>query len=166
MELAKLYDSFGDKLYHYLVFRLGSREDAEDVLQEVFCRLARYERRLGSVRDMKTYVFRMARNEGHRFLKRRRNRLSDERRGPGGEVEEAMASLVEGVDEGTKILVSRSLAKLPDEQREAVVLKIFDGLTFKEMAGVCGVSMNTAASRYRYGMARLREMLEGENDGF
>lgn len=164
MELAKLYDSFGDKLYHYLVFRLGSREDAEDVLQEVFCRLARYERRLGSVRDMKTYVFRMARNEAHRFLKGRRNRLSDETLNPGGPAE-AMASLIQRVDEGRKMLVSRSLTRLPDEQLEAVVLKIFDGLTFKEMAAVCGVSMNTAASRYRYGMARLREMLEGENDG-
>ena len=46
---------------------------------------------------------------------------------------------------------------LPADQKEAVFLKVVDGLTFKEIGAVCGVSANTAASRYRYGIAKLRE---------
>lgn len=42
MNLEKLYDRYGEKLYHYLVLKLGSCQDAEDTLQEVFYRFGRY----------------------------------------------------------------------------------------------------------------------------
>jgi RNA polymerase sigma-70 factor (ECF subfamily) len=48
---------------------------------------------------------------------------------------------------------------LPDEQRAVVELKLFDGLTFEEIAEVQGVPLNTAASRWRYGIERLRAIL-------
>ena len=49
-----------------------------------------------------------------------------------------------------------ALARLPDEQREAIVLKFWHGLTFEKIAQVQGVSPNTAAGRYRYGVAAIR----------
>ncbi|MCA1596341.1 MAG: hypothetical protein LC772_07955, partial [Chloroflexi bacterium] len=51
-------------------------------------------------------------------------------------------------------------ARLPVEQREVLALKVFQGLTFKEIARATGISINTAASRYRYGIEKLREALE------
>ena len=51
-----------------------------------------------------------------------------------------------------------ALASLPDEQREVVVLKIWGQLTFEEAAAVIGVSPNTAASRYRYALEKLKDI--------
>jgi RNA polymerase sigma-70 factor (ECF subfamily) len=51
---------------------------------------------------------------------------------------------------------------LPVDQREVVVLKVYQNMTFKEIARVTGASQNTAASRYRYALAKLKEILEEE----
>jgi RNA polymerase sigma-70 factor (ECF subfamily) len=59
-------------------------------------------------------------------------------------------------------LLLRAAEGLPPEQKEAVFLKVCDGLTFKEIASACGVSANTAASRYRYGIEKLREAAGGK----
>jgi len=55
--------------------------------------------------------------------------------------------------------LERALAALPREQREVVALKIDGGLTFAQVAEVLGISPNTAASRYRYALGRLRDRL-------
>lgn len=56
------------------------------------------------------------------------------------------------------------LRDLPPEQREVVSLKVDGGLTFAEIAGVLDISANTAASRYRYALERLRAALKGSED--
>ena len=58
---AELYDGCADRLHHYLVARLGSRHDADDVLQETFVRLARTRKRVSGVDNMVAYVFTIAR---------------------------------------------------------------------------------------------------------
>ena len=78
LNLEELYGRHGEDLYRYLVFRLGSAEDAEDVLQECFCRFARYDLRWRLVRDPRAFVFRVARNEANRFLRRRIGRREGE----------------------------------------------------------------------------------------
>ena len=63
----------------------------------------------------------------------------------------------------------RCLAELPVEQREAVVLKIWNQHTFEEIGGLLEISPNTAAGRYRYGLQKIKNQLEGlvyERDGF
>ena len=71
---ARLYDALADRLHHYLVALLGSRTDADDVLQETFARLARHRRNLDEVENLTGYVFRIARNEARRFAERRSRR--------------------------------------------------------------------------------------------
>ena len=61
----------------------------------------------------------------------------------------------------TSLALQSALRKLPDEQREIVVLRIWGELTFEEAAAVIGVSPNTAASRYRYWIAKLKEIWHG-----
>jgi RNA polymerase sigma-70 factor (ECF subfamily) len=63
----------------------------------------------------------------------------------------------------------RRLEELPVEQREVIVLKIWNDLTFEEIGGLLEISPNTAAGRYRYGLQKLKSKLEGvvyERDGF
>jgi RNA polymerase sigma-70 factor, ECF subfamily len=57
----------------------------------------------------------------------------------------------------------RCLARLPAEQREVIVLKLWHGRTFDEVGELLGVSPNTAAGRYRYGLTKLRACLNREN---
>ena len=63
-------------------------------------------------------------------------------------------------EEPSLALLLRNADELPAEQKEVIFLKVFDGLTFKEIGSVCGISANTAASRYRYGLEKLREAVE------
>ncbi|MDB5354676.1 MAG: polymerase sigma factor, sigma-70 family [Phycisphaerales bacterium] len=58
--------------------------------------------------------------------------------------------------------VEASLAKLPPEQREVIVMKIWGGLTFSQIARAAGIGVNTAASRYRYALERLERELSKE----
>jgi RNA polymerase sigma-70 factor (ECF subfamily) len=58
------------------------------------------------------------------------------------------------------LAVEQAMATLPSEQREVVVLHIWGGLTFQEVAGVLAIPANTAASRYRYALSKLRETMK------
>jgi RNA polymerase sigma-70 factor (ECF subfamily) len=161
LNLEELYGSHGERIYRYLLFKLGSAEDAEDALQEAFCRFARYDLRWKLVRDPQAFVFRVARNEANRFLKRKLGRREGERVIAEGAVR-GFAAAFASPEEPSLALLLRRAGDLPADQREAVYLKVFNGLTFKEVGSVCGVSANTAASRYRYGIEKLREALGGK----
>ena len=78
---AELYDLCADRLHHYLVVRLGSRADADDVLQESFVRLVRTRKKLARVESPTAYLFAIARNEAMRFLTRRAQRTPPEQSG-------------------------------------------------------------------------------------
>jgi RNA polymerase sigma-70 factor (ECF subfamily) len=58
------------------------------------------------------------------------------------------------------LVLQKALLQIPDEQCEAIVLRVWGEMTFEEIARVAGVSPNTAASRYRYGLNKLRGLLE------
>jgi RNA polymerase sigma-70 factor (ECF subfamily) len=161
LNLEELYGRHGEDLFRYLVFRLGSVEDAEDVLQEIFCRFARYGLRWNFVRDPQAFVFKVARNEVNRILKRKLGRREGEKMILAGAAGGFTAAFT-APDDQTLVALLRSADDLPAEQKEAVFLKVFDGLTFQEIGSVCGVSSNTAASRYRYGIEKLRESAGGK----
>jgi RNA polymerase sigma-70 factor (ECF subfamily) len=158
----EIYERYGERLYRYLLFKLGSAEDAEDCLQECFCRFARYGLRWRLVRDRQAFIFRVARNEGRRLLRRKQGRREGERMMAEGAAL-GFRTAFAAPEEPSLALLLRRAGELPAEQREVVYLKIFDGLTFKEIGAVCGISVNTAASRYRYGIEKLREALEGRS---
>ena len=162
MDLEGLYERYGESLYRYLVFKLGSAEDAEDALQEAFCRFACYDLRWKAVRNERAFAFRVARNEARRLLRRKLGRRAGERLMAAGGAG-AMTAVFTAPDEPDLALLLRRAGELPAEQRETVHLKVFDGLTFREIASVCGVSANTAASRYRYGIEKLREAVGGRS---
>ena len=158
MNLEELYGRYGENLFRYLVFKLGSAEDAEDVLQEIFCRFARFTMRWALIRNPQAFVFRVARNEVNRFLRRKLSRPEGDAE-PLDRTSSFSASLAIPAD-ATALLIAELADRLPEEQKEVIFMKVFDGLTFKEIGTACGVSANTAASRYRYALARLRTALE------
>ena len=59
-------------------------------------------------------------------------------------------------------MLDQALQGLPLEQREVIYLKVFEGYTLREIAELCGISINTVGSRLRYGLAALRHALRSE----
>ena len=157
---AALYDRLGVRLYRAALTMLASTTEAEDVVHDLFVELARNCHRLAAVADLDGYVFTMLRHAVSRrqrresLARRSLDRLGRERLDAGG----FSASPVELADDA----LAAAVASLPSEQREVVALKIDGGLTFAEIAAVIGISANTAASRYRYALEKLRAALAEE----
>ncbi len=167
--MERLYEKYGEALYRYLLFRLGSAEDAEDVLQQVFCRFARYGLRLRLAANKRAFVFRAAGNEANRFLRDKITRRTEEAlmaaagAGRSGRMG-YLTSAVVAPEEPELAWLLKETDALPAEQKEVIFLKVFEGLTFREIGSACGLSANTAASRYRYGMEKLREALSEKKE--
>ncbi len=83
---AEFYDACADRIHHYLLVRLRSREDAADVLQETFVRLVRTRKRLAVVDNLTAYAFTVARNEAARLVGRRTREAEGRRELAGSEL--------------------------------------------------------------------------------
>jgi RNA polymerase sigma-70 factor (ECF subfamily) len=140
----------------YLQAVLCSRHDAEDVLQAVFIRIVQKRHRLAKARRLDAYVYRIARNEAFRLIGRRKKERSVE------DVNESWLVVPQEKPEPNDLAeqLQTALACLPQSQREVIVMKIYRQKTFLEISRLLGISQNTAASRYRYGMEKLRTLLE------
>jgi len=158
VKIEQILDSYGDRLYAFLAIKLGSFIDAEDVLQEVCYRLLKYQVRFRFISNPSAYLFRMARNEAGSCLKQRKVQQADPHSVE--DLSQVIEDSMTGPDLKVLSQASDALARIPDEQREVIVLKFFGELTFKEIARVCRVSMGTITSRYRYGMQKLRTLME------
>ena len=135
-----------------------SRADAEDVVQEGFIRFWRSRHRAS---DPAAYFYACVK---HCVLDWQRNRKRQSRR------EEASGSLggrdvFTGPLEQSErcVAIEAAMRSLPESQREVLVMKIWGGLSFPQIAEVLQISANTAASRYRYALAKLREQLAEES---
>ncbi len=156
--LEALYDAYAEPIYHLLRSRGVGREDAEDILQESFLGMAERGPKTAQIEDVRAYLFAIARNK-LAALERRRATARNTPMPP---------DLVDGdalnpSARAEALRVQEALGELPSEQREVVVLKVWDELTFAEIAEALDIPQNTAASRYRYAREKLRELL-GEDD--
>jgi RNA polymerase sigma-70 factor (ECF subfamily) len=138
---------------------LGSRADADDVLQETFARLAAAPDKLARVQNLTAYVFTVARNEAARL--QARNAREHRRRAALDAAD--LYCEASGDDpaarEAAEALFS-ALARLSDAEREVVELKTYGELTLQEIADVTGAPLGTVATRYRAALARLRGWLQ------
>ncbi len=151
-----MWDRYAGDLLAYLQAVLCSRHDAEDVLQTVFVRIVQKRHKLAKARHLDAYVYSIARNEAFRLIGRRKRKrkveavneiwltVTEEKPGPNELAEELQAAL----------------ARLPQPQREVIVMKVYKQKTFSDISRLLGLSANTVASRYRYGMEKLRTLLE------
>ncbi|MGO9469080.1 MAG: RNA polymerase sigma factor [Isosphaeraceae bacterium] len=158
---AELYDSCADRIYRYLVVRLGSRADAQDVLQETFVRLARTRQKLARVENLVAYVFTTARNEAIRLLDRR---AREDRIGAARATE---APFLEASGGGSQEIdnaewAAACLARLGDDLREIVELKIYGDLTFREISELTGLPQGTVSTRYRAALEKMRRQMAEE----
>lgn len=161
--LELLYDAFAHSLLAFLLSRLRNRADAEDALQHLFLDLARRPRQLLDARNLEPWLFTKARNlstDRIRARTREAGHASALESGPLPDwMDLAPRSAPATADDAA---LAAAVDRLPEDQREVVVLKAFTGLTFADIATRLGVSLNTAASRWRYALEKLRAHLAGE----
>ncbi len=158
--LEDLYDAAAPRLYGLALWRTGSAEDAADVVQDVFVRIVEQGAALGKVRNPRAWLLTVAHRAAVDVTRRRHRRPS--------EPLEAHPFLTAGVDEGERMLdaahVSVMLDGLSVTLREVIYLKHFVGCTFAEIGEIVGTPTFTAASRYRTGVHKLRQLMEDDDD--
>ena len=154
--LEEIYEAAAGPIFGLALWRTGSREDAGDVVQEVFVRLVEQGDRLRRVKNPKAWIFTLAHRVAVDATRRRRK----------SEPLESCRFLESTPGDADRELdagrASSLLAGLPPAQREAVYLRHFADCTFAEIGHVAGVPTFTAASRYRLGISKLRDLMEGK----
>jgi RNA polymerase sigma-70 factor (ECF subfamily) len=145
-----LYDATATPLVLYGRALGLSHSEAEDVLQDTYLALLRLPSRPA---QPERYVLRVFRNRALNYRRGLWRRLTREL--------ESQRWFERQPDEtGLEREAMRRLALLPQEQREAIVLKLWNRLTFEEIGELLGLSPNTVAGRYRYGLRKLRLCFE------
>jgi RNA polymerase sigma-70 factor (ECF subfamily) len=157
-DLAQLYDAHAPALFAFLLNVTRSEADSRDALQDVFVKLAERPQRLAGVREMRPFLLRLAHFAAIDAHRRRATREA----AVGRVALEPGALFAEADDPDAtafRAALADGLAELPADQRAVVHLKLWEGLTFAEIAEALGIAANTAASRYRYGLDKLQALL-------
>ncbi len=157
-ELERLYDEHASALFAFLLNFTRDENDTRDILQEIFIKLARQPDLLASARDERAFLLRLANNAAIDLMRRCGTR-SKQHEQFGAEQISAFALTRDPDEAAFRNELSAALGELPADQRAVVHLKLWTGLTFEEIAATLGIPLNTAASRYRYGLDKLRARL-------
>jgi RNA polymerase sigma factor (sigma-70 family) len=151
-KIEKLYRQHGAALLLFAAAMVGDRSRAQDAVHQVFLKMLE-SGTLSRALDAKAYLFASVRNALLNDEKIRQRNVSLESLPQ----DDATWFIPRDRDYAEETMLRRALADLPDDQREVIVLHIWGELTFAQIAEVLEISSNTAASRYRYALAKMRE---------
>jgi RNA polymerase sigma factor (sigma-70 family) len=159
--LRRIYEKYLNYLLTLAMALLNDAAQAEDVVHDVFVSFA------GSAKDfklggnLKSYLTTCVMN-------RARDQIRENRRSPIQlDTAESVSSNLNGPDQAIVCSeesqrLNHAIAQLPDEQRQVIVLRLKGEMTFSEIAKLNNISINTIQGRYRYGLNKLRSVLNGE----
>ncbi len=156
--LCRIYRKYGDYLLALTTALLQDVNAAEDVVHDVFCKLIESREKFKLDGSLKSFLATCAVNLA-------RDKLRARHLQPCG-LEEAAATALD-TNEPQQVAIfgeetrglNHAIAQLEYEQREAILLHLRGRMKFREIAGLQGISINTAKSRYRYGIEKLRTIL-------
>jgi RNA polymerase sigma-70 factor (ECF subfamily) len=157
--LDVVYRDHAPALFRFLLRLTGNEADTRDALQEIFVRLARSPRLLDGVAAPRSFLFRIA----HRLVIDRHRREQVRQQTLEHAAQEIPLASEPEPSASDALWRSKAIAAaletLPFEQKAVVALKVWENLTFAEIAAVLDIPPNTAASRYRYALDKLRAAL-------
>ena len=152
---ATWFDQHAAALVLFAQQIVGRRGEAEDAVQEGFVRFWKHRR---EAREPVAYLYVCVRSCALDQLRGQQRRRLREREVSSSHDEHYLVDF--GQREERRLAIERGLRELPDQQRQVVVMKIWGGLTFAQIATALEISPNTAASRYRYALEHLRQELD------
>ena len=160
--LRRIYDKYHGHLLKLAVVLTGNVDTAEDVVQEVFVNFAQSADRFGLVGSLKSYLITSTLN-----CVRNKRRDSKSRKLQSLDEADRMPSAARRPDQWAVLSerlehLSGAMTSLPYEQREVITLRLEENMTFRRIAGLQKTSVSTVNGRYRYGIEKLRSMLNSE----
>lgn len=164
-------EEHGSKLLYFARNQTRSLADAEDVLQESLVKLARKVEEgtfIGDQNDWLNFIYTQIRREAVDLIRKTERRRAREETVVGDlrsldELHELPQVGVGEEEDEVRQVLRRNLAALPKKFSEVIQMKIWGGRTFAEISEILGIPLNTAASRYRYGIEALRKSLSGSS---
>ena len=158
LDLERLYDDHAQALFAFLLNFTRNEADSRDVLQELFIKIARQPELLRSVRSERAFLLTLSHHAAINLMRRRGTREKNFE--PlAADSASAFAPSSDPDEQAFREALSLALSELPLDQRAVVHLKLWEGLTFEAIAEALDIPLNTAASRHRYGLDKLRERL-------
>jgi RNA polymerase sigma factor (sigma-70 family) len=159
------------RLLNFIRKRVPDREEAEDILQDVFTQLVFSFESIQSIERVGSWLYTTARNRiTDYFRKKRPDRFSDHNAvANDGEEILGLEDIIQGdtIDPDDELMnslvlaeIEDAIADLPEDQREVFLMHEFEGHSFKELEAITGVPLNTLLSRKRYAVIYLRSRLE------
>ena len=157
--LEDIYREHAPALFRFLFRLTGNEIETRDLLQEIFIRLAKSPDLLKGVAAPRSYLFRL----GHRLVidHYRRDETRQRYDDRAYQEREPFAGAEPSNEDAAWLgkILATSLDNLPAEQKAVVILKVWEEMTFADIASVLDIPPNTAASRYRYALDKLRSEL-------
>jgi RNA polymerase sigma-70 factor (ECF subfamily) len=150
-----LIEATQHRLIQFAFCRLNSLADAEDVVQDVFIQAYRDRQRHREVENVVPFLFRMVANRSTDVLRKRR-RIADSSAVEGDRPEPS----VETAAGDSQPSIEPLLERLPARQAAVIRLRIYGELSFDAVARSVGCSVPTVKSRFRYGIQKLRKLLQ------
>ncbi|RAV27458.1 RNA polymerase sigma factor [Sinomicrobium soli] len=161
--LEQYIQHYSGKIYGFILFKIKDREYADDIFQDTVVRMVRAFRD-GNYREtgrFDAWGIQIARNliTDH-IRKQARNKTTDcfESVETSALADDRDAGEWQSLEEERKMIVDRLVKGLSPEQREVLTMRIYEGLSFKEISVKQQVSVNTALGRMRYALINLRKM--------
>ena len=161
-EYNRCVEDHSDGLYRFILKNIKDREKAEDIVQDVFISFVKSVDRFSLRGSLKAYLSTCVANRARDYIRQKKRR-------PSVAVNEAAQMTSDAKSPIQLVICTEELQKLkqaithlPYEQREVVVLRAHGEMKFRQIAKLQDVSVKTALSRYRYGLDKLRSMLNGE----
>jgi RNA polymerase sigma-70 factor (ECF subfamily) len=159
--LCRIYEKYERAMLSVAFGLLNDHSAAEDVVHDVFVAFAQAAEKVSPVGNLRSYLTTCTANLARDRCRAVRRQVQCLDRAPPGSAD-APSPLGELLHDEQLQRLSDALSQLPYEQREAVVLHLKAGMTFRAIAKAQGLSINTVQSRYRYGIEKLRSLLNGE----
>lgn len=158
LDLRQLYDEHAPALFAFLLNLTRSEAEARDVIQELFLKLTARPERLAGVREARAFLIRLAHHLAIDAHRRRSGHAALVERAAAEPI--ALFAMSSDPDQRAfRTALADALADIPEEQRAVVHLKLWEEMTFAEIAEALDIPANTAASRYRYGLDKLQALL-------
>jgi RNA polymerase sigma-70 factor (ECF subfamily) len=162
---GEIFDRYSARIYNFTYRFLKNSEAAEDATQEVFVKMIRYASQFHGDAKLSTWLFSIAANHCRDHLRKADNRTK--------ESEETLLTLAAPNDapdrevekKQTEAMVQRALALLTPEQREAILLSRYQGLSYAEIAKIAGCSEGAVKTRVFRAMETLKKALTREDAG-
>ena len=155
-QIEQLYDAHAAGLFHYICGIVHCESQAKDLLQELFLKLQ--HQGLPTLESERAWLTRLAHHLCLDWMRHHGTRRQAEERSASEPRTMFQAQQDPDAAEFAQ-RVEKALTELPPEQRSVAQLKLWQGLTFEEIAVVQHIPLNTAASRYRYALEKLRSLL-------